>query len=187
MPGKRIKAGHIDELPPASKVGPYRNIVIHTGINNINNNRYRQSNQSLIGNLESKIHSYSQMYPKSKIFVSLLLPSRLRTLNRRITDFNNLLLDMTCRIDRVSIIENGIFGDILTNDHGRWKSSGSESNEFEPNLNDVLHLGKKGIRLFAISIKDSIIKKRPQSCERHDAGRGQYRDALVRGTDNHDS
>ena len=38
MPGKRVKVGHIDAIPDPEKIGPYRNIVIHTGINNINCN-----------------------------------------------------------------------------------------------------------------------------------------------------
>ena len=35
MPGKRVEALHIEDIPDPLDVGPYRNIVLHTGINNI--------------------------------------------------------------------------------------------------------------------------------------------------------
>ena len=37
MPGECIEAIHIEDIPEPSKIGPYRNVVIHTGINNIKN------------------------------------------------------------------------------------------------------------------------------------------------------
>ena len=110
MPGKQVKTGHIEAIPEPSKIGPYRNIVIHTGVNSINSHRFRKSNRALIENFESKIRSISEMYPKARIFVSLLLPSKSVPLNYRIRDFNNLLLDLTCRLNRVFIIEHSMFG-----------------------------------------------------------------------------
>ena len=182
MPGKRVKAGHIGALPDATQIGPYRNIIIHTGVNNLNSTINRQSSKALIDMFEDKILGYTTVYPKSKVFVSLLLPSRSSALNRRISEFNNLLLDMTCKLNRVSIIENTMFGDVLTNEHGRWRSCGPESNDFEPNLNDLLHLGKHGIRLLAKNFKNVVVrKKKPQSRERFDGGRGGYARAVERG------
>ena len=118
MPGKQVKTGHIEAIPDPSKIGPYRNIVIHTGVNSINSQRFRKSNTALIKTFESKIRSISEMYPKARIFVSLLLPSKSVPLNYRIRDFNNLLLDLTCRLNRVFIIEHSMFGDILSDEHG---------------------------------------------------------------------
>ena len=182
MPGKRIKAGHIGALPDVSNVGPYRNIIIHTGVNNINNVNHRQSNRALMELLEERIKSYVSTYPKTKIFVSLLLPSRSTPLNHRIRELNNLILDMTCRLDRVSVIENTIFGDSLSDEHGRWRSCDTDSNDFEPNINDILHLGKRGIRLLAMNFKNCIVSKnKTQSRERFNGGRGSYRRAVVRG------
>ena len=104
MAGKQVKTGHIEEIPDPSKIGPYRNIVIHTGVNSINSQSFRKSNSALIETFESKIRSISEMYPKARIFVSLLLPSKSVPLNYRIRDFNNLLLDLTCRLDSDFII-----------------------------------------------------------------------------------
>ena len=186
MPGKHINVSHIDAIPKASEVGPYRNFVIHTGINSINNQRHRQSNMSLAKTLESKIQNINTTYPNSKIFISLLLPSRSVPLNHRIRDFNNLILDMTCRLTSVSIIDNSIFGSVLSNEHGRWMPSNDNSGEFVPKLNDILHLGKHGLRTFAMNIKNTVIrKKKPQSRERFDGGQGGYREAVVRGQPQH--
>ena len=58
MPGKRVKVGHIDAIPEPDKIGPYRNFIIHTGINSINcSPRYRKSNRALIDGLETKVRS----------------------------------------------------------------------------------------------------------------------------------
>ena len=47
---------------------------------------------------------------------------------------------------------------------------------------DVLHLGKKGIRMLAVNFKSAVMhKSKSQSRSRFDAGRGSYRDALERG------
>ena len=182
MPGKRVKVGHIEEIPDACDIGPYRNVVLHTGVNNLNNPKYRKSNSALIKILESKIQDISTTYPKAKIFISLLLPSRYAPLNYRIRDFNNMILDLTCKFSLVSVIEHSVFGEILSDEHGRWKSNGIDSSDFIPNINDILHLGKHGIRKLAMNFKNSVIKsKKPQSRERFDGGRGGYSRAVERG------
>ena len=183
MPGRRIKVGHIEAIPVATDIGPYRNIVIHTGINSINSSpRFRKSNKALIDNLECKIRDICETYPKAKVFISLLLPTRIAPLNYRIRDFNNLIMDMTCRLSRVCIIEHSLLGDTLSNDHGRWKPSGEGSNNFVPKVEDSLHLGKLGIRLLANSIKQAVVgKTRSQSEARFTGGRGGFRSAAERG------
>ena len=121
MPGKRVKVGHIDAIPDHENIGPYRNIVIHTSINSINcSPKYRKANRALINGLEEKVKQICEMYPKAKVYISLLLPTRLTPLNHRVHDFNSLIMDMTCRMSRVCIIEHSLFGDRLTDEHGRW-------------------------------------------------------------------
>ena len=182
MPGKHIKVGHIEAIPEAVDIGPYRNVVIHTGVNSINNPWYRKSNLALIKILESKIKNINNIYPRTKIFISLLLPSRSVPLNHRIRDFNSMILDMTCRFNTVSVVEHSIFGSLLSNEHGRWMPCGDAEGDYVPKLNDLLHLGKNGLRLFAMSIKNAVVRKQtPQSRERFDAGRGEFRSAAVRG------
>ena len=85
---------------------------------------------------------------------------------------------MTCGMKNISIIDHSIFGDKLSDDHGRY-----DITEGVPNKRDPLHLGKRGIRLFASKIKTSILSKsRNISRQRHDAGQGQYRAAASRNS-----
>ena len=182
MPGKCMKVSHIDAIPDAADIGPYRNVIIHTGVNNINNQRHRQSNSSLAKALESKIKNICTVYPKANVYISLLLPSRSVPLNHRIRDFNNLILDLTCKFNAVSVIEHSIFGNLLTDEHGRCMPSGNANNEFVPKKIDMLHLGKHGLRLFAMNLKNSVVRKsQPQSRVRFDGGRGEYSEAVGRG------
>jgi hypothetical protein len=174
MPGKRVKAGHIEAIPDATDIGPYRNIVIHTGINSINNSNYRRSDNYLLQVLESKCKNIADVYPRSKLFVSLLLPTRSETLNRHVRKFNNMILDLTYNFKNIFIIDHAIFGDSLCDEHGRWDKANDCAN-----TRDTLHLGKKGIRLFATKIKSSIFERgRSQARSRFNGGGGRY-DAAV--------
>ena len=68
------------------------------------------------------------------------------------------------------------------NEHGRWMPCGDAEGDYVPKLSDLLHLGKNGLRLFAMSIKNAVVRKRtPQSRERFDAGRGEFGSAAERG------
>ena len=46
LPGKRIEAFHIEDIPDALAIGPNRNFILHTGVNNVKR-RDRRSNCSL--------------------------------------------------------------------------------------------------------------------------------------------
>ena len=182
MPGKGVKVGHIEAIPDAADIGPYRNIIIHTGINSINNPKYRKSNRYLIKILEEKCKDICELYPRCKIFVSLLLPTRSKSLNYQVREFNNLLLEMTYSYRNISVIDHAVFGDVLTNEHGRWNAD-----EERHDTNDALHLGKKGIRLFAAKLKSAVMEKgKNQSRTRFDGGGGHYRNAVERGAGHRD-
>ena len=178
MPGKTINVGHIESLPNATDIGPYRNIIIHTGINNIANSQQRKSDNNLVNILESKCNEIMSVYPKTKIHISTLLPTRSDTLNYRIKQFNDKLLDMTYRLKNVNVIDNSMFGNLLTDEHGRW-----DINADKPLRRDILHLGKKGLRLLAKNFKSCVINKgKSQPRARFNVGSGQYRQAVVRGS-----
>ena len=59
------------------------------------------------------------------------------------------------------------------------------TNRFTPNLNDTLHLGKQGLRLLAMNIKNAVVRKKSQSRERFNGGRGDYSGAVERGMSHH--
>ena len=171
------RQGHIEALPKAHEIGPYRNIVIHTGVNSINQTRFRKSNCYLLHCLETKCKDILEVYPRAKVYISLLLPSRSRSLNYHIAEFNRGILDLTYKIGNVLIIDNSVFGDILSDEHGRW-----DSRNHRPFSEDVLHLGKLGIRKFAMHIKSAVLGKRSQPRQGFSAsqGSGSYRTALSR-------
>ena len=177
VPGKRVKVGHIEALPDAVDIGPYRNIVIHTGINSLNTRYEKKSDAFLIHTLESKCKEYMAVYPRAKIHISTLLPTRLRHLNNHVEYFNRALVEMSYKYNNIRIIDNSMFGDRLSDEHGRW-----DSIEQRPLVSDTLHLGRKGIRLFAMNIKGAIIGKGiSQSRARFNSSQGNYSEALSRG------
>jgi hypothetical protein len=86
--GKREKVGHIKAMPDVTEIGPYRNIVIHTGVNSISNHKFRKSNTYRLHFLEAKCNSIVNTYPKAKVHISMLLPTRSSALNHQIKEFN---------------------------------------------------------------------------------------------------
>ena len=155
MPGKSMPALHIEDIPEPKDIGPYRKIVIHTGINNVKMHN-RKSNRTLIGELQSKCASIHDIYPRCKIYISMLLPTKSNTLNYRIREFNNLLVDMVHSHRNVYLIEHPDF----SGEQGLLKDKCGRFRDGLPNPIDTLHLGKMGIRLFAKQIKDRILESK---------------------------
>jgi alkylated DNA repair dioxygenase AlkB len=175
VPGQRVKAGHIEALPEATEIGPYRNLIIHTGINSINSSYHRKSNSYLLHVLESKCKEYLSVYPRLKIHISTLLPTRVRSLNRQVDLFNQSILDMCYNLKNVYIIDNSIFGNVFSDEYGRWNV-----NEQKPFTSDILHLGKKGIRRLAVNFKSAVLNSKSQSRSRFNVSNGQFSEAFRR-------
>ena len=178
VPGKRVKAAIIEHIPPPHKIGPYRNVVLHTGINNLTNEN-RPSNRVLVNKLRAKCSDITSVYPKTRVYVSLLLPTKSRLVNRRVTDFNNMILDMVFNLKNVFIIDNSIIGDesgCMPAKYGRYLRNSV------PNANDIVHLGRTGIRIFCVNIKKSIMNRGlNQSRDRYSGSGGNYVQAVGRG------
>ena len=156
LPGQRIQATHIEDIPEPAKIGPHRNIVIHTGINNLKS-RNSRSCQGLGNVLERKCLDIIKTYPNCKIHLSLALSTKLNSLNYRVKEYNNILCEISHIHKNISVIDHP-FAQLCKNDgclkeeYGRFdKTAGT------PLLNDALHLGKKGLRVFAASIKTGIL------------------------------
>ena len=62
MPGKQVTAYRVEDIPSPTKIGPYRNIVLHTGINNLKSQN-RRSRKSLIDEIETKCENIFSVYP----------------------------------------------------------------------------------------------------------------------------
>ena len=152
MPGKQITAYTVEDIPSPTSIGPYGNIVLHTDINNIKIHN-RRSCESLADEIERKCDEIFSVYPRCKIFLSLALPTKLDLLNRRVREFNNMLLDLAHNYRRINIIETSSVADrygILIDEFGRFdKRAGKYMDHY------ILHLGISGLRIFATSVKDA--------------------------------
>ena len=163
MPGKRLEAFHVEDIPDPATIGPYRNIVIHTGVNNIKR-RDRRSNSSLANELNTKCERILELYPRSRVYISLLLPTKLESINYRAKELNNMFVEIAHSHRNVSVIDHprSVLCDrsgCLKPDMGRYDRESSS-----PLHQDVLHLGRVGYRVFAKSIKEGIFGKyKPRS------------------------
>ena len=179
VPGKRVHVGHLEALPGAAEIGPYRNIIIHTGINSLSSKKYPRSNQFLARHLEAKCREYMAVYPKCKIHISMVLPTRLPMLNYRVREFNSFILDMTYGVRNLAVIDNSMFGDKLDDSHGRF-----DMEKKQPMRTDIVHLGKLGIRLLASGFKTAVRGKvgSSESQKRFKGGGGNYAVAASRAS-----
>ena len=151
LPGERIRAGKIENIPGPESLQPYRNMIIHSGLNNINNNNHEPFN-SLISTLDSKCKAISQSFPKMRIFISMLLPTKDRELNRKVNRFNSMI---TALVDSRSYIKGRITHMNLVDQEGLL------DNRFgRPHQTDNIHLGNLGIREFVKSLKASVIDRK---------------------------
>ena len=177
LPGKRMAAMHIEDIPEPHKIGPYRNIVLHTGVNNIKS-RNSRSVQGLGNILEEKCKNISNAYPNSKVYLSLLLPTKLSSLNYKVKELNGIIWEISHSFKNVFVIEH-TFDQLCKSDGCLKDNCGRLDKEAGiPLAKDTLHLGKRGLRLFAISIKSSIVGKFKHT------GPGQQRVSAER--DNHE-
>ena len=100
-----MSAMHIEDIPEADKIGPYRNIVLHTGVNNIKS-RNSRSVQGLGNILEEKCKNITNIYPHSKLYLSLLLPTKLPSLNYKVKELNGIIREISQSFKNVFVIEH---------------------------------------------------------------------------------
>ena len=154
MPGKRVKTSKIKDIPTPDKIGPFRNIILSTGINDLSDMNCKPK-LSLISEYEEKCKAIMSVYPKTKIFVSLILPTKDRYLNNLANDFNGCLINMAKKYANMFIINHDclVANGFLDVSLGRYDKFGRPSD-------DTVHLGPAGYRRFVINIKDHVISKR---------------------------
>ena len=178
LPGKRIKASKVQDIPEPVEIGPYRNIIIHTGINNITD---RESMKSILCCLKRKCDRIQLTYPHAKLHLSLLLPTKSTYANARVSELNSRILELSYTRKNTFIIDNSNLGNdrgCLPPEMGRYIGERVKSS-------DIVHLGRRGISKFCANIKHCIVGKSSgnvsQSTERFRGGRGDYRAAAYRG------
>ena len=141
-----MKAGRIKDIPAPENLYPFRNLIIHAGINDINRHN-RESTKVLISSLDSKCKAIHQMFPNMQIFISLLLPTTDQQLNYRINEFN----------DKLQLLINSrsyLYGFIQH--HNLLDHEGKLRHDFS---RDYQHLKGYGNCEFVNSIKAAIIHR----------------------------
>ena len=155
LPGFRHKASKITNIPDPFTIGPCRNVVLNVGLNDLQEDNPK-SPENLANQYDSKIRSILNVYPKTKIHISLLLPTKSTCLNFKVNEFNKALKKLASNHRNLTVIEHhnlvdqfGFLNPIL----GRYKRG-------LPNPNDHIHLGPNGIKRFVNNIKSMILRKR---------------------------
>ena len=90
LPGKRHEAMFIKDIPSPEFIGPHKNIVIHTGINNLKQDHHPPIRE-LVFEIERKCAAIHRVYPNTKICLSPILPTKSAALNAKANEFNSYL------------------------------------------------------------------------------------------------
>ena len=161
MPGRSIEAKRISDIPSPNNLGPYRNFIIHVGVNDVNFRK--DSDETLVALYESKCRSILKVYPHSRLVISLLPPTKSFELNRACSDLNSRLVRMVMKlksVGNVEIVEHHYLLDsrgFLDPTLGRHVFD-QRLGVFTPKHTDAVHLGKEGIRLLVRAFKGKIIQ-----------------------------
>ena len=103
LPGSRIKASKIKNIPDPFTIGPCRNILLNVGINDVQEDNPK-STRCLVDQLDSKIKSIMKVYPKTKVSISLLLPTKISYLNFRVNQLNNGIKRLAANRRNINVI-----------------------------------------------------------------------------------
>ena len=146
-PGKRVKAGYINQIDPKDCIG-YTNIAIVCGTNNLRTDNIVHPSEvrNLVDKLADKLNKIKKLCPKSHIVVMPVLPSRLPKMNKNIVMFNSLVADMleTCYSD---ISHPGLYHML---DANHLLADNLTRN------NDAIHLNGRGIACLVSMLKQSV-------------------------------
>ena len=96
--GRRVKAYTIEEVNPVEDIG-FQNVVFQVGLNNMKN-RYESTDgtidiETIFDQWLSKLIAIKRLCPYSRIIVSPIPPTKIRSLNDRARKFNHLMF--TCQ------------------------------------------------------------------------------------------
>lgn len=153
MPGKLVKSARISAIPSPSELLPARNIIIHTGINDIRDHSKPLCPKEMIASLEVKCSEIMYVYPRMKIYISPILPTTNYNLNQHVMEYNQLLINLSRKYHNMFVINNNSFAvgnSMLDLKFARINSAGY----------DMVHLNKLGVSTLASSFKSYICGNR---------------------------
>ena len=170
LPGRRDATFIVDEIDAAKCVG-FNNIVVHCGVNDIRKPEVESDEnvRNIYVKFKSKINQILHLNKNSRVFVSLLLPTKLDVVNKKIKLFNKLIIDDLCISfnNRVKTIDahkrlcdiNGLLASNLSREFNR------------DNQPDHLHLNDGGLKVLSVAIKRVLFfSKRQEGSSRRSGG-----------------
>ncbi len=172
MPGHREAAFTVDELDAAKCLG-YNNIVVHCGVNDVRKPDIQTNDhvRDIYIKFKSKINQILHVNKRARVYINLLLPTKLDACNTKIKYFNSLIIEDLCKTyQRVRIIDcHKTFCD------SNGSLAKNLSREFDrDNKPDYLHLNNGGLKVLSVAIKNAIFyKKRQEGSTRRSDGGGE--------------
>lgn len=156
MPGKVMKCMKVEQIPPPAEIGPYKNIVIHTGVNNVKFNE--SSVPATIRLLEEKCKAITDVFPSSNVYICPLLPTKDPKKNSIVYTMNNGIVDLSKKHPKILLMSN--YWDMFADQQDLLKRELGKFERGRPSTSDDLHLGSNGIKLLATCIKHCVLKRR---------------------------
>jgi hypothetical protein len=109
----------------------------------------------LINEYESKCKNIISIYPKMKVYISLIMPTKSQLLNILANEFNAHLIQMASKYSNISVIKHSS----LVDKYGFLDESLGRFEHRRPS-NDIVHLGPEGYKKFVNNIKECIMSKK---------------------------
>ena len=158
LPGKRVAAFVVDQIHADKCIG-YNNIVVHCGLNDVRQPDVVSDNDvlAIYTKFKSKINQLIYFNKHAKVFINLLLPTKIADCNKKVKYFNKLIVEDLCRsFSKLKYIDsNKKFCDINN------FLSQSLSREFNrENQPDFIHLNDAGVKLLSVTIKNAIFNSK---------------------------
>ncbi len=155
------------------------NVVVHCGINSIRLPTIESDEQvrDVYAVFKGRIDHIMRVNKRAKIYVSTLLPTKIDDCNVKLMYFNKLLID-----DLGNSFNNNVR--IVNHFHRFANSRGHLNQHLSKELNrnnepDMLHLNEAGLRVFSVTIKNSIFVVKHEGRDKGAGGRRGGRGSSV--------
>ena len=156
MPGRRIEAYHVNSIPDPSEIGPYKNIVLHVGINDIKHINISKVPE-VVGVLEEKCKAIMGAFPRSNLYVCPLLPTKDTRKSSRVYSMNVGISRLSSKYSSLLLVDN--YFDLFQNSNGLLRDDLGRFWDGKP-ADDDLHIGKVGIKLLANCVKHTVLRRK---------------------------
>ena len=159
-PGKRVATPKASKINVNECIG-YSNIFVCCGTNSLRCEDVKNDRDiyKAVDELQLKLRGIKQLCPKSKIFVSPVLPSRIPQMNGNIMMYNEIVDSMLRKY----------FPDIWFKDVYSFLDSQDLLSTKFTRANDKIHLGPRGIAKFVSHIKLCVFSREASNKYKNDS------------------